>query len=207
LRGKIDGKLYFLYKNWIILLSWFFGYFINLASVYNESNEFRGIKMKSKLIICLVIVVLLAGCAGSKAVAGTGVDTSVQNFSDVTTKDWKLIELYINGVNSNFSRDNQPNQLSRDIFSLKLEDGTISGTGAPNRYSGRYTLNDNQGISITPLLSTLMASIFEPENLREHDFFSYIQNTSTWSLSNNGANLELISVNSDNNPVRMIFAL
>ena len=175
--------------------------------MYNESNEFRGIKMKSKLIICLVIVVLLAGCAGSKAVAGTGVDTSVQNFSDVTTKDWKLIELYINGVNSNFSRDNQPNQLSRDIFSLKLEDGTISGTGAPNRYSGRYTLNDNQGISITPLLSTLMASIFEPENLREHDFFSYIQNTSTWSLSNNGANLELISVNSDNNPVRMIFAL
>ena len=171
--------------------------------------------MKKKLIICLLAAVLLAGCLNSKASTSTSTNTStgegaarsLQDFADITAKEWKLMEVYIDGVNTNFNRDSQPESFSRDIFSLKMEDGTISGMGAPNRYSGRYTLNENQGISITPLASTMMASLFEPENLREFEYFSYIQSTHSWSIINNGSNLELLSVTNDGKPVRMVFAL
>ena len=158
--------------------------------------------MKRQLFICLLFAVFMASCA-----TGSILNDSSQDLSDINGKEWKLLGVFIDGKDTAFNRDNQPDQLSKDIFTLKLEDGTISGVGAPNRYSGQYTPGANQTLGITPLRSTLMASLFEPENLREHDFFTYVQNTRTWNLVNSKLNLEVLSVTGDGKPVRMVFGL
>ena len=163
--------------------------------------------MKRQLFMCLLAAVLITGCANTGgSIASSIQDNSNQDFSNVTGKDWKLLTVHINGTDTQFRRDNQPDGLSRDIFTVKFEGGVISGTGAPNRFSGRYTLTD-QGLSVTPLASTMMASFLEPENLREHDYLSYVGNTTAWRLTNNGSNLELTSVTSDGKPVKMVFGL
>ena len=170
--------------------------------------------MKKKYYLYLLAVILITNCTttsttdGSAARAAT--EDSVtsgenQDFSNANGIEWKLLSVHIDGVDTQFSRDNQPQQVSRDIYTLKFEDGIIGGIGAPNRYSGRYTQGDNQSLSVTPLVSTMMASLFEPENLREHNFLSYMQNIKTWKLTNNSSNLELTSVTNDGKPVKMIF--
>jgi heat shock protein HslJ len=106
-------------------------------------------------------------------------------------------------VDTQFRRDSQP-EMFRDIFTLNFDGQLVSGTGAPNLYSSPYTSRENQTISIMPMRSTLMAALFEPENLSEHDFLNYLQNTSSWELINN--NLILNSRTQDRREARLIFA-
>ena len=154
-----------------------------------------------KHYLALFIIVAFIGCAT------IGRSESAQDFSDAVGKEWKLLEVYIDEVNTQFKRDAQPSGLSRDIFTLQFEDGTISGAGAPNRYSGQYTLSGENRISISSLRSTLMASLFEPENLREYDYFYYLQNANKWRLVNNGLSLEIYSLTDKGSLVTMLFGL
>ncbi|MCL2441492.1 MAG: META domain-containing protein [Treponema sp.] len=153
--------------------------------------------MKRKVLIIITVILIMSCVTGGKA-------GEALSFAEAEAKEWNLYEVHIDGKDTQFRRANQPDGFSRDIFSLKMEDGTISGTGAPNRFSGRYTI-DGQGISVTPLISTMMASFLEPENLREFDFFNYIQNSLTWSLSSDGKRLEITSKNNNGLPVRLLF--
>ncbi|MCL2800306.1 MAG: META domain-containing protein [Treponema sp.] len=164
--------------------------------------------MKKQLFMCLIAAALITACAatGDSTNKDGSQNSGSQDFSGVTGKEWKLLTVHINGTDTRFRRDTQPHQVSRDIFSLRFDTGIISGVGAPNRYSGRYTLTD-QGLTVTPLASTMMASLFEPENLREHDFLLYMQNIKTWRLINNSSNLELTSMTSDGKQVKMVFGL
>jgi len=159
--------------------------------------------MKKYLFVFLLIGACLIGCTTAKAATGNSASIENQDFTEVAGKDWKLTAVYVDGKKTEFSRDAQPGGFARDIFSLKLQDGTISGLGAPNRYTGRYTLNDNQGISVTPLAATMMAALFQTENLNEHEFFVYIQNAYLWKQVD--GNLELYSKNANNREVRLIF--
>jgi len=164
-----------------------------------------------KLFLCLIAAVLITGCitTGGGAANDSAAQFAGENqdFSDVMGKEWKLLAVHIDGIDTQFRRDNQPAGFSRDIFTVKFDDKVISGAGAPNRFSGRYTPGENQSLGVTPLASTQMASFLEPENLREHDFLSYVGNATAWSLTNNGSNLELTSVTSDGKPVKMVFGL
>ena len=49
-----------------------------------------------------------------------------------------------------------------------------------------------------------MASFREPEKLKEHDFFAYLQNIYEWKKADE--NLELISKTQDNGEVILIFS-
>lgn len=166
--------------------------------------------MKRQLLMCLLAAVLITGCATN------GMDTEGsynlvlsgnQDFSVIAEKEWKLLEVFVDGKDTQFKRDNQPDAFSGDIFTLKFTGGVIGGVGAPNRYSGQYTLSTNQGLSVSPLRSTLMASFLEPVNLSEHDFFGYIQSARVWGLTEDGSVLEILSASSENKPVRMVFGL
>jgi heat shock protein HslJ len=130
---------------------------------------------------------------------------STPKFSDVIGKDWKLIEVRINDVDIRFNRNTLVNEGFGEIFTLKFDSGIISGVGAPNRYSAPFTQRDKQGLSIMLMRSTLMASIREPERLREHDFFIYMQNVYEWNLIDDI--LELTSKNDDGETVVLIFSL
>ena len=129
---------------------------------------------------------------------------NIQSFSDIQEKEWKLVQVYINGVDTQFRRVNQPEMLG-DIFTLTFDREIVSGTGAPNLFSAPYTLGDGQSINIMVMRSTLMAPLFEPENLSEHEYFTFLQNASTWRLVRN--RLEIYSTTQDGREVRLVFAL
>jgi len=172
--------------------------------------------MKKLLFSIALITVLVIGCTSAKtdapgfsASGGNGtMETNVNNnapsVSSIEGNEWKLIEVFINGANTQFNRNSLPTELGNS-FTLTLDTKLASGVGAPNRYTAPYTLGDNQTIAIMPMRSTLMASFLEPENLSEHDFFTYMQNAYSWKLVNN--NMELLSKTRDGGEVRLVFSL
>jgi heat shock protein HslJ len=149
--------------------------------------------MKQFFIGVFMVAVLMAGCR------------TAPQFSDITGKEWKLTEVRIDNKNIGFSRDALLNEGFGEAFTLNFDAQFISGVGAPNRYSAPYTLEEKQGISVKLARATLMAPIREPEKLREHDFFSYIQNASSWNLKGN--NLELRSKTESGSEVVLVFSL
>ena len=172
-----------------------------------------------KQIFSLVLTALVISCASASGpsaegnwMSNTGTDAqenemnranNAPEFSNIEGNEWKLIEVYVDGRDSRFSRNTLPEDL-RNFFTLKFDGGTVSGVGAPNLYSAPYTTGDNQ-ISIMLMRSTMMASFFQPENLTEHEYFTYMQNTHEWKLVNN--NLELLSKTENGSEVRLVFSL
>jgi len=147
---------------------------------------------KQFFILVLVITVIISCGSGPK-------------FSDVTGKEWKLIEVNANGRDIFFDRNTLNREDAGNIFTFSFDAQNISGVGAPNRYSGPYTLGRDQTITLSPMRSTMMAPLKQPEKLKEADFFIYIQNINRWNLVN--SNLELYSEAEDGSEVRMVFSL
>ena len=155
--------------------------------------------MKKRFFLQILVLVPILGIA---MIMSCG---SSPKFSDVVGKEWKLIEVRTGGKNIVFDRNTLSNEDAGDIFTMNFDAETISGTGAPNSYSAPYTLSSKQSISIMPVRSTMMAAIRQPEKLRENDFFTYMQNVSTWNLAKN--NLELYSKTEDGGEVVLVFSL
>ena len=65
------------------------------------------------------------------------------------------------------------------------DDGTVSGSGGCNDYSGKYNINGNS-ITITQLAMTKKMCI-EPEGIMEQEasFAMYLEKASTWQLQGN----------------------
>jgi hypothetical protein len=54
-------------------------------------------------------------------------------FSDVQAKEWKLVEVRSDSENLKYDRNRLEAETFGDIFTMKFEDGRISGKAAPNR--------------------------------------------------------------------------
>jgi len=165
--------------------------------------------MKRIIIMFLMatLVLICAGAAGIRENADTwetGTGGNMSNASDLINKEWKLIEVYIGGIKTKFTRNGLPDQ-PNTLFTINFDGKTVYGIGAPNRYSAPYKTENNQNISIMMMRSTLMASIFEPENLTEHDFYAYVKNSYSWRIIN--SQLELITKTEDGREARLVFAL
>jgi heat shock protein HslJ len=126
-------------------------------------------------------------------------------FSDVSGKDWKLIEVNVNDRVILFDRNTLIKEDAGDIFTINFNAQNINGKAAPNLYSGTYTPGANQAISLSPVSSTRMAPLRQPEKLREYDFFVYLQNVYKWNLVDK--KLELYSKAEDDAEVKMVFSL
>jgi heat shock protein HslJ len=148
-----------------------------------------------KLFLLLFIIITLTACGSSP------------NFSKVTGKEWKLIQIKMDDKSINFDRGILAKEDAANIFTLTFDAQAISGVGAPNRYNAPYTLGDKktQGISVNPMRSTLIASISQPEKLREADFFIYMQNVYEWNLVDK--NLELRSKTEELGEIILTFSL
>jgi len=167
-----------------------------------------------KLLIMLLFTGVVLSCAGTggnmtgieknseSVIPGSGDQGGTDDFSDVIGVEWKLTEVSINGTATPFSRNTLSNNFS-DSFTLTFNGEMLSGRGAPNLYSAPYTLGGNRSISTLIMRSTLMAAIFEPEHLKEHDFYIYMQYIHSWRLS--GEILELSSLLDDSREVILIF--
>jgi len=149
--------------------------------------------MRKQFFLLVLIIIAITGCG------------STPNFSAVTGKAWKLIEVNVNDRSVLFDRKVLTSEEAGDIFTININAENISGTGAPNRYSGPYTLSADQAISLSPERSTTMPPLKQPEKLREEDFFLYMQNVYKWNLVNK--RLELYSKTEDDAEVKMVFSL
>jgi len=177
----------------------------------------------NKQIFSLLLVATLIGCASTDTtVTDTNGKTDTPVFtpadpvpstpasgetntpvSGIAGREWKLIEVYINGAKTRFNRSTLPAEIG-NFFTLNFDAQNISGVGAPNRYSAPYTLSERT-INIMVILSTKMASLIQPENLTEQDFLNYLQNVHSWRLANN--NLELLSTTQNGGEVRLVFSV
>jgi heat shock protein HslJ len=139
-----------------------------------------------------VIIFLQTACA------------SAPEFTDVRDKDWKLMEVRAGKNNVIFQRSILTQEEFKDFFTLRFDAERVSGAGCPNRYFSPYTLGEKQAISIQPIASTLMLALFEPEQLKERDFFSYLEKANKWTIRK--GNLKLYSTNNEGAVVYLIFS-
>jgi len=128
---------------------------------------------------------------------------SVPEFSDVSDKTWKLMEVRA-GKELIFERGMLAKEGPKDVFTLRFDAERVSGAGCPNRYFAPYTLAENQAIDIKPIAGTLMAALFEPAQLKEKEFFAYLENADKWNIVK--GNLELRSKNSEGKTVFLVFS-
>jgi len=135
--------------------------------------------------------------------AGSAGGANVQNFSDVSGRNWKLMEVRA-GKDVIFQRSMLTPETPKDVFTLRFDSERVSGAGCPNRYFAPYTLAEKQAINIEPIAGTLMIALFEPEQLREREFFAYLENADQWNLVK--GNLELRSVNDKGAAVSLVFS-
>jgi len=149
--------------------------------------------MRKQIFILVLVIAVITSC-------GSG-----PKFSDVTGKEWKLIEVNVKGRDIYFDRNLLNREDAGNIFTFSFDAQNISGVGAPNRYSGPYTLGKDQAINLGPMRSTMMAPLKQPEKLKEADFLIYMQNINRWNLD--ATYLELYSKTEDNSDVRMVFSL
>jgi len=142
-------------------------------------------------------------CAGSAGKAGGAGGTNVPDFSDVRDKNWKLMELRDGKNNVIFQRSMLTQESLKDVFTLRFDAERVSGAGCPNRYFTPYTLAEKQVINIEPVAATLMFALFEPEQLKEREFFTYLEKADQWNLVK--GNLELRSKNNEGAEVFLVF--
>jgi len=126
-------------------------------------------------------------------------------FSDVIGKDWLLVEVKTESQSIKFDRQNLNADGFSTIFTLNFDAERLSGVGAPNRYTAPYKVDKDQAISVQLIAGTLMATIREPEKLKEQDYFTYLQNAYKWNFADD--KIELYTKNADGKEAVLIYAL
>jgi heat shock protein HslJ len=145
-----------------------------------------------RLGLVLAGAVLLAACG------------STPQLADVRDREWKLAALRTEAGNNILDRDQLVAGGFEDVFTLRFAD-MVSGRGAPNRYSGPYEAGEDRSLSIKKVAATLMAPIREPEQLKEREFFSYLENAYRWNI--NQGNLEISTRGEGGAEAVMVFVL
>jgi len=169
-------------------------------------------KMKNitkKIVILLLTLIVMISCKGTPEAlneqdASLNITVIQGSFADVIGKELILTGLYINGENTGFDRNALATEGFAEGYTLRFDEERFGGAGAPNRYFGTFSLGEDDSISISPAAATLMAALFEPEVLKEHEFFAWLQNTYKWNIT--GGNLELHSKADDGTEAVLVFA-
>ncbi|GHV87668.1 hypothetical protein AGMMS50267_00280 [Spirochaetia bacterium] len=126
------------------------------------------------------------------------------SFDEVQGKAWVLDELVReSGGTAIINRQKLDADGFGDAYTLMVDTERISGKGAPNRYFSPYTLGPDQKISINPIAGTLMASLVEPEGLKEREYYSLLEQVNQWQLT--GGKLKLYSKTPNGEPVILIY--
>jgi len=151
-----------------------------------------------KLIVLLALTMFMqTACASSADGARVG------DFSDVRDKNWKLTEVRAGKNNVIFRRSMLTQENFKDIYTLRFDAERVNGAGCPNRYFAPYEVAEKQAINIKPIAATLMIALFEPEQLKESEYFAYLEKANQWNLVK--GNLELRSKNNEGADVVLVF--
>ena len=152
-------------------------------------------KMKKfRALSFLLILPVFFSCAG-------GGKSKNVNIGDIQGRDWILEEIKTGATVVRINRA-QPG-ITEETFSIRFDTERISGMAAPNRYFGPYTAGDNNALAIGTVAGTLMASIFEPEELKEYEYYAYLGRVTSWEI--NAGKLELHTSNESGIQVVLVF--
>jgi len=149
------------------------------------------------LFLIAGVILFPQGVDGAPAKDGTA------SFRDAEGKEWMLLELKSGGRTTTMDR----NKLAIDnligVYTLRFQEGRLSGMGAPNRFTAPYTAGPNRSLDISLIASTMMMAFREPEGLKEREFFDYLSAVQRWDLWQ--GKLELYSKNSSGNEIILVF--
>ncbi len=156
-------------------------------------------------VLFAAIIFTQTACASNAGSATGATGARVPEFSDVRDKNWKLTEVRAGKNRVIFQRSMLKQEVPGDVFTLRFDEERANGVACPNRYFAPYELAEKQAIDIKPIAATLMLALFEPEQLKEGEFFTYLENTDQWNLVK--GNLELRSKNNEGAEVFLVFSL
>jgi len=138
---------------------------------------------------------------GTGDASGTG---GAGMFNEVSGKDWILTEIRSAQNTIQIDRGKlQANNIG-GFFTINFQEGNVSGVGAPNRFRGPYTTGSGNALSLGNVASTLMAAFIEAEELKEHEYYSYLGKVTRWNLRD--GKLELYSSNPDGAETVLVFS-
>jgi heat shock protein HslJ len=138
--------------------------------------------------------IVLLSCAGGA------------QLNDAQGKEWMLLEIKSQGKTVSIDRKKLEANNMGGAFTINFEagsEGRINGMGAPNRYFAPYTVDGKNALSIGNIASTMMAAFYEPEELKEKEFFDYLSKAS--SLKIKSGKLEIYSANNAGAETVLIF--
>jgi heat shock protein HslJ len=158
-------------------------------------KKLTGVYMYAILVLLTIVFV---SCAGTASARGNGMA-----LKDMQGKEWMLLEVRKPGKTALIDRKKLETSFPGGVYTINFEEGRVSGFGAPNRYFGPYTVGSNKALSIGNLASTMMAALFEPEELKENEFFAYLSKVSRWNIQS--GKLELYSADSSGAETVLIF--
>jgi len=115
-------------------------------------------------------------------------------------KNWYLDELRIGTTIICINRNNKPDL----TYTIMFNTDRFAGVGAPNHFFGSYTASKDHTILFKKIGSTRMVPIFEIYDLKEHEYFSYIERATIWKINN--GKLELHSSKEDGAQVILVYA-
>ncbi|MDR2210836.1 MAG: META domain-containing protein [Spirochaetaceae bacterium] len=142
--------------------------------------------------------------AGSgAAVTGSGAAAESGDISALRGKNWKLSELRFSNRIVVIDRNKLNADGMGDLFTLTVDDGRVSGKAAPNRYTAPYQAGANNSLTINPPAGTLMASVYDPERLREQEYFQYLIRVKSWKI--NQGRLELYTTDANNREAVLVY--
>jgi len=157
------------------------------------------------MIRYMQLAALLAAIIFTQTACASGAGGArVSDFSNVRDKNWKLMEVRA-GKDVIFQRSMLTQENLKDIYTLHFDAERVSGAGCPNRYFAPYGLSEKQVININPIAATLMLALSEPPQLKEREFFAYLEKADKWNVVK--GNLELRSKNNEGAEVVLVFGL
>lgn len=154
---------------------------------------------RTGFFLTLIAAMLVFSCAGGSAIR------SNLSFADVQGRDWILVELRAAPETVRMDRRKLESINLGTAYTLHFGPERVTGTGAPNRFTGPYTAGEGRSLSIGQVAATQMMSLLQPEGLTEHDFFAYLARITSWDLREN--RLELNSSTGNGDPAVLVFSL
>ena len=174
--------------------------------------------MKKSLIWMglFLVILIISACAGNAASTATTSENAIsQNSADIAVipviadivdikdirgRDWVLAEIK---SSSGTVRIDRTRPGAAEVYTLRFEEERIIGVAAPNRYFGPYASGENNTLSMGMVASTLMAPLFENEDLKEYEYFGYLNRVNRWNLLN--GNLELYTISENGIQVILVY--
>lgn len=171
--------------------------------------------MKGILLVSIVLMgsLMVNGCTSKAPVqqeeinseAPASAQQEAVSFDTIQGKEWRLLGVKTaSGKHDSFSREKLAADGMGDFYTLRFDtEGLVSGQAAPNRYRAPYQQEGDQGLSLSTIAGTLMASFKEPEGLIERDYYTYLTKVTRWAVVQD--NLELYTTDENGLEAVLVF--